>query len=79
VGHLVPVTGSSPDNGAEPAQAGHLRAAFGPRSPGQISSFFAGLELVQPGVVGLSHWRPDATPFPDLGEVPGMGGVGRKP
>jgi hypothetical protein len=30
-------------------------------------------------VVELNKWRPDATLFPDPGEVPGMGGVGRKP
>ena len=52
---------------------------YHPRSPEQITGFFAGLELVEPGVVELSRWRPDATPFPDAGEVPGMCGVGRKP
>ena len=42
-------------------------------------AFFAGLELVEPGVVELGRWRSEATVFPDAGEVPGMGGVGRKP
>ncbi len=49
------------------------------RSPEQIEGFFDGLELVEPGVVALSHWRPEVTPFPDAGEVPGVGGVARKP
>jgi S-adenosyl methyltransferase len=52
---------------------------YQPRSPEQITAFFAGLELVAPGVVELSRWRPDATPIHDAGKVPGMCGVGRKP
>ena len=52
---------------------------YHPRSPEQIAGFFDGLELVEPGVVELTRWRPEATPFPDPGEVPGMCGVGRKP
>ena len=52
---------------------------YHPRSPEQITGFFAGLELVEPGVVELSRWRPDATPFPGAGGVPGVCGVGRKP
>jgi hypothetical protein len=49
------------------------------RSPEQITSFFDGLELVAPGVVELTHWRPEISPFPDTAEVPGMCAVGRKP
>jgi hypothetical protein len=49
------------------------------RSPEQIAGFFAGLELVEPGVVSLARWRPPATPFPEQDDVPGMCGVGRKP
>jgi hypothetical protein len=49
------------------------------RSPEQIASFFDGLEVLEPGVVPLMRWRPDATPFPDPEEVPGYGGMGRKP
>jgi S-adenosyl methyltransferase len=52
---------------------------YHPRSPEQITAFFAGLELVEPGVVELSRWRPDAAGIHDIGEVPGMCGVGRKP
>jgi hypothetical protein len=52
---------------------------YHPRSPEQITAFFAGLELVAPGVVELSRWRPDATPIHDAGKVPGMCGIGRKP
>jgi len=52
---------------------------YHPRSPEQLTGFFDGLELVEPGVVELGRWRSEATVFPDAGEVPGMGGVGRKP
>ena len=52
---------------------------YHPRSPEQITAFFASLELVEPGVVELSRWRPDATGIHGIGEVPGMCGVGRKP
>ena len=52
---------------------------YHPRSPEQITGFFGGLELVEPGIVALTRWRPDITPFADPGEVPGMCGVGRKP
>jgi len=49
-----------------------------PRSPEQIRGFFDGLELVEPGVVELTKWRPHIRP-PSADRVPGMGGVGRKP
>jgi hypothetical protein len=52
---------------------------YHPRSPEQLTGFFAGLEVIEPGVVPLTQWRPESGPFPDSGEVPGMGGVGRKP
>ena len=54
-------------------------STYHPRSPEHITSFFEGLEPVEPGVVPLMQWRPEATPFPDTGEVPGYGGMGRKP
>jgi hypothetical protein len=49
------------------------------RSPGQIAGFFAGLELVEPGMVPLARWRPPVTPFPEQDDVPGVCGIGRKP
>jgi len=52
---------------------------YHPRSPEQIAGFFEGLELVEPGVVELTRWRPEPSPFADPSEVPGMCGVGRKP
>jgi hypothetical protein len=53
--------------------------AYHLRSPEQISGFFDGLELVEPGIVDLTRWRPEPTVFPDPDPVPAMCGVGRKP
>jgi len=51
------------------------------RSPEQIAGYFEGLELVEPGVVSVSRWRPD--PADAVGGLPAavdaFGGVGRKP
>jgi hypothetical protein len=49
------------------------------RSPEQISHFFDGLELVEPGVVSVPRWRPEANPFGVPAELDEFGGVGRKP
>jgi SAM-dependent methyltransferase len=40
---------------------------------------FSGLELIDPGVVLVSEWRPDAGSRPTAAEVSWHGGVGRKP
>ncbi|MGW7518167.1 SAM-dependent methyltransferase [Streptomyces sp. NPDC054796] len=48
------------------------------RTREQIEGFYEGLELVPPGVVRITEWRPDADP----GTVPragAFGGVARKP
>ena len=49
------------------------------RTPGQVARLFDGLELLEPGVVSCSRWRPEATPFGEPAEVALYGGVGRKP
>jgi S-adenosyl methyltransferase len=50
------------------------------RSHDQVSDFFDGLELVEPGVVSVDQWRPDATQPPAAAEpAPFWCGVGRKP
>jgi hypothetical protein len=41
---------------------------------------FSGLEIVPPGVVLVSEWRPDSPgPLPTPAEVSCYGGVARKP
>jgi hypothetical protein len=47
------------------------------RSPQQIAGFFAGLELVEPGVVPFTFWRPDQPEPP--AHVDGSGGLGYIP
>ncbi len=51
------------------------------RDSGEFAKLaFSGLELVPPGVVLVSEWRPDGTgPAPAPHEVNCHGGVGRKP
>jgi hypothetical protein len=48
------------------------------RSAKQIAGFFAGLELLEPGVVSCSRWRPDAEAA-EMPRVDQFCGVGRKP
>jgi hypothetical protein len=45
------------------------------RSPERIAGLFAGLELVEPGVVSVTRWRPEA----DAAAIDQYGAVGRKP
>jgi O-methyltransferase involved in polyketide biosynthesis len=49
------------------------------RSHAQVSQFFAGLDLVPPGVVQLHRWRPEAAGPEQDHELANYGGVGRKP
>jgi hypothetical protein len=48
------------------------------RTVEEITSFFDGLELLDPGVVSVPLWRPDATdPAPQV--IAEHGGLARKP
>ena len=42
-----------------------------PRSRAEIEPFFAGVELVEPGLVFVDHWRPDG-PLPELRDPPSL-------
>ena len=48
------------------------------RSPEQITAYFDGLELLDPGVVPVSRWRPDPDPA-GVRRVDTYGGMARKP
>ncbi|TNY36590.1 SAM-dependent methyltransferase [Thermomonospora catenispora] len=65
------------------AKAEQTRAEAGDpyklRTPEQIAAFFDGLELVEPGVVSVSRWRPEPTPWGLPEEVTAYCGVARKP
>jgi hypothetical protein len=49
------------------------------RTPEQIAGFFDGLELLEPGVVSSSLWRPEPADIGPPRPVDDFGGVGRKP
>jgi hypothetical protein len=53
------------------------------RSGQEIAGFFAGLEMLEPGLVSCSRWRPEVSATGTSGagqppEVPQFGAVGRK-
>ena len=50
-----------------------------PRSLADTEPFFAGLELVEPGLVPMATWRPDPGAGQDPRSVYAYGGVARKP
>lgn len=49
-----------------------------PRRREQVAGFFRTLDLVEPGLVSMSRWRPEPNQFADAPAVLGFGGVGRK-
>jgi len=49
------------------------------RSHAEVSAFFAGTEVLAPGVVQLHRWHPGEPARPAAGEVPAYVGLGRKP
>lgn len=51
--------------------------AYNLRSPERIAGFFDGLELLEPGVVPVSRWRPEPSPFDEPPEVDAFCGVAR--
>ncbi|CAM5228726.1 Translation initiation factor IF-2 OS=Streptomyces glaucescens OX=1907 GN=SGLAU_30190 PE=4 SV=1 [Streptomyces glaucescens] len=48
------------------------------RSPEDVTRFFDGLELLEPGVVSCSRWRPEDGDGTEPEEVAMFGGVARK-
>jgi len=56
----------------------HLNLVIVPRGAGVVSRFFDGLELVEPGVVQVSTWRP-RTELESRAPAALWGGVARKP
>ncbi|WP_159944397.1 MULTISPECIES: SAM-dependent methyltransferase [unclassified Nocardiopsis] len=49
------------------------------RTVEEITAFFDGLELMDPGVVSIPFWRPDRTDIGRPEEIAQYGGVARKP
>ena len=51
---------------------------YNARTHEQITGFYEGLELVEPGVVPIHIWRPELSMFGKAPDVSESGGVGRK-
>src|SRR5215469_10410462 len=69
----------NPDEMAEQTRRYNASGAefMRPRSQEEILRFFAGLELIGPGVAPLSEWLPEGQAGPGSGEA--VAGVARKP
>ena len=48
------------------------------RTPEQVRGFFGGLELLEPGLVSCTRWRPDAVDVGAVPVLPQLGGVAVK-
>ncbi len=73
-------TAPTPTRHSRQAQQGYNDSGAVPyylRSPARFTPFFEGLELVEPGLVPVPHWRPD--PGAEPVEIYSYCGVGRKP
>ncbi len=80
--YLVLSDGTNTDKAREEAHRNYNSGGAVPyllRSPERIGHFFDGLDLLEPGVVSVSRWRPEPTPFGLPPEVATIGGVARKP
>ncbi|MFG3256919.1 SAM-dependent methyltransferase [Streptomyces sp. NPDC048172] len=49
------------------------------RSPAELARFFDGLEMLPPGLVSVSRWRPEPSPFGEPPLIDDFGAVARKP
>ncbi|WP_067465239.1 SAM-dependent methyltransferase [Actinomadura macra] len=58
--------------------AGSGAVSYTPRSPADIARYFEGMEVVEPGVLPVTQWRPESTPWGEAPEVACVGGVARK-
>ena len=70
----------------DPEQAAAGQAAgqrsgvtYAPRTQAEVTAFFAGLDLVEPGVVPLVTWRPDGETPADPLAAHSYAAMGRKP
>ena len=54
-----------------------IKPRFCPRTLAEVSRFFSGLELLEPGIVSVQDWRPDPGPRATAAETTGYGAVAR--
>jgi len=64
---------------ALPSYNQHSAVPITPRSGAQITRFFEGLEIVDPGVVPLGHWHPGPSRPVGASALPTYCALGRKP
>jgi S-adenosyl methyltransferase len=79
--YLALYDGSDVSAAFNAAQDGYNQTGAVPyhlRAPERVAGFFDGLDLVEPGVVPCTRWRPDHTPFGPPADVETYGGAGRK-
>ena len=80
VSHLASdVLDESTHQSLQSSTAPHFQQQFTSRTNEQVSRFFAGLDLVEPGVVRLEEWRPDPQADGETRESIAWCAVGRKP
>jgi S-adenosyl methyltransferase len=83
-GSYLVISHASSDIEAETVAAGtqtyndHSAVSITPRTEAAVSRFFAGLELVPPGITPLGQWRPDPVTVGSLPRLPTYTAVGRK-
>ncbi|GAA3815680.1 SAM-dependent methyltransferase [Sphaerisporangium flaviroseum] len=58
--------------------AGSGVVPYTPRSLEQITGYFDGLTLLEPGIVSVTRWRPESNPWGDAPDVACAGGVALK-
>ena len=51
---------------------------YNARSYEQIAGYYEGLEVLEPGIVDITQWRPEETVFGQAADVAEIGGAGRK-
>ncbi|MEU4238274.1 SAM-dependent methyltransferase [Actinoplanes sp. NPDC026619] len=52
-----------------------IKPLFSPRPYAEVARFFEGLDLLEPGIVSVSDWRPQPGPRPTPAEATGYGAV----
>jgi O-methyltransferase involved in polyketide biosynthesis len=81
--YLVVNDGSAAVSSEAVTESAQTRAEAGDpyyvRSPQEIAAYLDGLQLLQPGVVSVSRWRPEAAPWGEPEEVAAFCGIARKP
>jgi S-adenosyl methyltransferase len=76
---LWDATDTGDDIRAGVAAQAELGSPYHLRTVAEITSWFDGLQLVEPGVVSITEWRPEPTEVGHPLPINSYGGLGRKP